>query len=135
MKYSKRTGVFETNSSSVHTLVICTEDDFNDFKNGKKAYTWKDDLVDVKKVDESEVEKKAEEIYNRIRKSFWKDWNVLDISDKRYYLEEARKHFTEEDYKTYQEFFDYGDLETFERHFTSPSGDKMVAFGNYGYDG
>lgn len=135
MKYSKRTGVFETNSSSVHTLVICTEDDFNDFKNGKKAYTWKDDLVDVEKVDENEVEKKAEEIYNSVRKSFWKDWNGLDISDKRDYLKEAREHFPGGDYKTYKEFFDYGDLETFERHFTSPSGDKMVAFGNYGYDG
>lgn len=135
MKYSKRTGVFETNSSSVHTLVICTEDDFDDFKNGKKAYTWKDDLVDAVEIDENEVEKKAEEIYNSVRKSFWKDWNGLDISDKKDYLKEAREYFNDGDYKTYKEFFDYSDFETFERHFVSPSGDRMVAFGNYGYDG
>ena len=28
-----------------------------------------------------------------------------------------------------------GDLETYERTFTSPSGDEMVAFGAFGYDG
>lgn len=28
-----------------------------------------------------------------------------------------------------------GDLETYARSFTSPSGDEMVAFGAFGYDG
>ena len=35
MKTQIRRGLFETNSSSVHTLTICTLEDYNKFKNGK----------------------------------------------------------------------------------------------------
>ena len=41
-----RNNIFETNSSSVHTLVICTEDEFNKFYCDKLwYYTWTDELV------------------------------------------------------------------------------------------
>lgn len=34
MKIKIRRGVFETNSSSTHSLVICTVDEYKEFKNG-----------------------------------------------------------------------------------------------------
>ena len=34
-----------------------------------------------------------------------------------------------------KEYFDYDGLESFEHYYTSESGDKIVAFGKYGYDG
>lgn len=60
MIFQVRQGVFETNSSSTHTLTICSKDDF---------------------------------------------------------------------------YVRNGDLETYSETFTSPSGDEMVAFGAFGYDG
>ena len=35
MKIQVRPGVFETNSSSTHSLVICTADEYAAFKNGE----------------------------------------------------------------------------------------------------
>lgn len=42
-----RLGVFETNSSSVHTLVIATEKDYEAFKAGEKIFDrWNKELID-----------------------------------------------------------------------------------------
>ena len=38
-------------------------------------------------------------------------------------------------YSTYDELYDLSSYEFFTRHFTSPSGDQMVAWGFYGFDG
>lgn len=38
MKIQIRSGVFETNSSSVHTITMCKSDDFEDWVNNKKLY-------------------------------------------------------------------------------------------------
>ena len=47
MKFQVRTGLFETNSSSTHSLTMCMKKDWEDFKNGKKFYDrWEDCLVD-----------------------------------------------------------------------------------------
>ena len=45
MKINIRSNVFETNSSSVHTLCICTEDEYEKFKNGEWLYDWDSDLL------------------------------------------------------------------------------------------
>ena len=41
----------------------------------------------------------------------------------------------EEDYETYEHWEDDEYLETFVQSYTTKSGDKIVAFGKYGYDG
>lgn len=38
MKIKIRRGVFETNSSSVHSLVMCTDDDYYKWKKGEILY-------------------------------------------------------------------------------------------------
>jgi hypothetical protein len=48
--------------------------------------------------------------------------------------DEAVKDDVYEIYLTYDELFDRVPLEFFNRHFTTPSGDKMVAWGFYGYE-
>ena len=46
MKLQVRQGLFETNSSSVHSLTMCTLKDYSDFKNGHRYYdTWDKKLV------------------------------------------------------------------------------------------
>ena len=85
MKKQTRVGVFETNSSSTHSLTICTEDDFERFKSGELRLNRRE-LVKPDPKDDDQVA-----------------------------------------------YEDMGsDLEYFEEEFTTPSGDKMVAFGEYG---
>ena len=93
MKINIRKNVFETNSSSVHSLCICTEEEFDAWKKGELYYNYWNDKFTKNPVDR---------------------WN--------------------EDNQTYNGFFEESWLETYEEHFTTPSGDKMVAFGRYGRD-
>lgn len=95
MKKNIRFNVFETNSSSIHSLCICTEEEFDAWKKGKLYYDYWED----------EITKKPT---NR-----WDENN-----------------------QTYEDLFEerWSYYETYEEHFTTPSGDKMVAFGCYGRD-
>lgn len=45
MKIQVRRGVFETNSSSVHSLCICSEDDYDRFKNGELFYNSRKQIL------------------------------------------------------------------------------------------
>lgn len=93
---SIRKNVFETNSSSTHSICICTEEDFNKWKNDEKLWDYYGDkLVDV----------------NEVPKEDRDTWDF-------------RSYDYEDDCK-----------EWYDVHFITPSGDKMIAFGLYGYDG
>lgn len=94
-----RHGVFETNSSSTHSITICTNDEFEKFKRGELMFDqWNEALVPKEEVPESDPDRQ---------------------------------------YCTYDRLGDNGwsSLDKYSHHFTTPSGDKMVAFGTYGYDG
>ena len=53
-----RNNIFETNSSSVHTLVICSEDEFNKFYYDELYYyTWTGELMTKKQKEEIEKTK------------------------------------------------------------------------------
>ena len=94
-----RTGVFETNSSSTHSIVICTKEDYQGFVDGELMYDrYEDKLTPATDALQSESYR----------------------------------------YKTHKELGHPHDdvwLETYEKHFKTPSGDEMVAFGAYGHDG
>lgn len=95
---SIRQNIFETNSSSTHSICICTEEDYKKWEEGEKLWDYgSDKLVDISEVPEKE-------------RNTW-------------------------DYRSYEYEDTCGYLEWYEEHFTTPSGDKMVAFGNYGRDG
>ena len=57
---------------------------------------------------------------------YWED-KLIPISDMKHDCDEDR-------YYTYEHFFDNFDYETFWDNCTTPSGDKVVAFGYYGYN-
>ena len=102
MKIQMRSNVFETNSSSTHSIAICTENDYKAFKKGKKL-----------------IDRNSLKLYNSVEEGMAQD-----------------KWSEEEDFMTYEEFEEYVSeyYEEFEEKFTTPSGDKVVAFGYYGYD-
>lgn len=104
MKVKVRRGVFETNSSSSHSLCICTQMEYDEWKKGNLVYDDYDEcLVPIDSLDEEELA----------------DFNSGE-SDQYFDLERYHDYICEED-------------ETFEQTFTSPSGDSMIAFGHYGY--
>lgn len=114
---SIRIGVFETNSSSTHSLTICSKAEFEAWqrgelvfaKYGKKFYTMAEVL-------EKEKENLAREDVNITNTDELAEW----LEDNEY---ELNGNY-ESDY-----------LESFEQRYTTKSGDEIVAFGCYGRDG
>jgi hypothetical protein len=110
-----RIGVFETNSSSTHSLTIVSAEEYKKFKNGK--YVWNCDDNKLQSIEDAKKSLIAD------RKEWDKTFEATD--------EEVEK-LMEESTKTYD---DYGsNYETFEEEYETKSGDKIVAFGYYGYD-
>lgn len=150
MIFQVRQGVFETNSSSTHTLTICSKDDYDKWKHGEVFWLDNDwHKLDTNKnfVTPKELEELAEQYNEEQQKR-------IDSGDKFAHTVDIDKVLNEQrDYDSYYDsYWDterstfeaytmddwYArncDLETYSRSFTSPSGDEMVAFGAFGYDG
>ena len=108
-----RLGVFKTNSSSTHSLTMVSQEIFKKWEKGEYLF-YDESLVSKKEVLE-ELKKENKNV------DFENEKEVKDLLE-RY------------DYKTYEEFMEWGELEKFEKTHTTPSGDVVVAFGEYGYD-
>ena len=121
MKVQLRQGVFETNSSSTHSLSICTAQEWQDLKNGKALIRRED--VDVLPYDE------AIEFNKNYAKSHKLKWDYVTNT-----IVDGDCDCDYECYTTWDEFYNNTDYEFFTQHFTTPSGDQMVAWGYYGYD-
>ena len=81
MKRQIRCGVFETNSSSTHSLTMCSEEEFEAWKRGEvlfQAY-GKENFISVTKLSEHD-KKMAQEDYEENKDDFQKDWNDLSAS-------------------------------------------------------
>ena len=150
MIFQVRQGVFETNSSSTHTLTICSKDDFDKWKKGEVLWLdrdWQKLDTDKNFVTPEELEELAEKYNEEQQKR-------IDSGDKFAHTIDIDKVLNERrDYDSYYDSYwdtersaleaytmdDWyarnGDLETYSETFTSPSGDEMVAFGAFGYDG
>ena len=122
-----RHNTFETNSSSTHSIVICTDAEFKGFKKNKLFYydtcrdvkkfcTW-EELVKLMRDKESRVpEEDVEEAIKLYTEGgmeavedFLADWEIY--TDNTYYKE---------------------DMEEFTERYTTPNGEKIMAFGYYG---
>lgn len=123
MILSIRRGVFETNSSSTHSLVMVDEDDFELFKKGGLLYT--EDVWTQKVLIRTPfcTWKEASDYMEEIGKG------INDCTP-----EEALEALLEEDFKTYEKLIEEEDeFEVFISRYVSKSGDRIVAFGKYGY--
>ena len=118
MKLNIRYGLFETNSSSTHSLIICTTEEYDKlYKNELYLYYdfgWK--LIT------------AAEIDNIIGPDY-ANWRLLE-ADEQYEI------LADHDIFSYDNWVErYNDcLENFEQHYTTPKGEEIVAFGAYGND-
>ena len=106
--------IFETNSSSTHSMVMCMKADHDAWEAGEvylrghKFVTFKEAVNDIAKYDMS----------------------IRSMTD-----EEIKEVLWEYGYYTYEQWCEREYLEGFYEEFTTPSGDVVVAFGEYGYDG
>lgn len=104
-----RAGVFETNSSSVHSLTMCNADDYEAWKAGKKIYdNNSEEIVDI-----------TPEIQQE-----------LDLYEK------DKLETYERNYLTYDEYWEaHEGFEGFEYEYTTKGGEEIIAFGYHGFDG
>lgn len=129
MKRQVRRGVFETNSSSTHSITMCMKSDYDKWINGEVYfYTgsgWH--FPDNNKPVSGRLYTKNEAIdFLKVYKYCPKDvdWNDEECVD-----EMLRENdFIDSEYEN-----DY--LEWYKEEFTTPNGETVVAFGEYGYDG
>ena len=153
-----RYNVFETNSSSTHSFTIVDEDEFEKFKNcdlllDSDYHTFVSAEDEYKNVMDN-LERYEDNMSDEYRETykteltFEKFKEVLSkLSDNDlsyYHRKDARKdtqtHYDAvkaalgEEIETY-DTIGGEEYETFERHYTTKSGDKIVAFGYYGYGG
>lgn len=149
-----RYGVFETNSSSTHSLCIVPKSDYKKWCNGTNEYYFVDSKYDNEfnkcfpdgigfGIYSKDVVQDALDKYAKVHEENHKDDNwycpvdthILEYSDDydiMYKRRDARLYdlciYTSDDWHEYTD-----ELEEYYVPFTTPSGDKMVAFGAYGY--
>lgn len=138
MKKQIRRGVFETNSSSVHSLTMCSGDEFDKWFRGEVMFdSYSDKLVDVKPTITERDKKHAEDYYESCKERFWREWHQLSEEEiNEWYAKYMKDHekFDFDRYNTYEQFFYHGEYETFTQSYVTPNGEKIVAFGYYGHD-
>ena len=137
MKRQIRRNIFETNSSSTHSLIICSEEEFKAWEKGEIYFDeyGKEKFISNTGLNEYDKEM-AEMDYEKNKNKFQKNWRDLSKDAKQeYYLKYAKENgIINENIKTYEEYMDDYSLETFVQRYISKSGDKIVVFGKYGID-
>ena len=135
MKRQIRRGVYETNSSRSHSITMCSEEEFEKWKDGKLLFdSWKEEFVDVVNLSNNQKEDARKE-YESKKNEFSKDWKDLSESAKeKYYENYIKEHdLIVEECKTYNDYMNDYELESFIDKYTTKNGEKVVAFGKYGY--
>ena len=123
-----RRGVFETNSSSTHSITMCMESDFIAWESGEVYFNdgtgWCSHSIYKNK--QFVTKEEAIDILTNSTYPPKEDLRLLDTED----LEE---HLRENDIYTCDNYrWEY--YEGYEDKFTTPNGDTIVAFGYYGSD-
>ena len=136
MRQLVRSHTFETNSSSTHSLTIMTEDQFNQFRDGNLFYDdWKEKFYTYEELKERMLETTTlEEVKNDYTDYYGEEESDFD-SPEEFEKQVVAYWAKENDIRDYDHMLgdQQEDYETFEQHYTSPSGDKIVVCGYYGY--
>ncbi len=122
-----RRGTFETNSSSTHSITICTEDEYTKWKKGEMFFDrWDEKLITKKEYDEEIA---------RLKKSFEEEHCDYEWEDEEEKQETFEEWLSEDKtYYSYEEYQDAIEHETYVEKYTTPKGEKIIAFGYYGND-
>ena len=137
-----RYGIFETNSSSVHSLVMCSSNEMNDWEKRKTFFNNINDTF----ISKEEAEEKIIDYYYRNRSELEElaDDFCIDIPyplEKEYLSKVSDELFdalaANVDIYSASSFYDsvnFECYETFKEKYTTNSGEIIYAFGYYGHD-
>lgn len=121
-----RHGVFETNSSSTHSITMCMKSEYDQWKNGEMFFDrWNHEFVTKDVVDQQMEE---------YRKEFIEDNPDYVQGDADWDAEFEDYIRYDKQYYSYREYYDDLEYETYSSTFETPNGEKVVAFGYYGSD-
>lgn len=110
-----RKGVFETNSSSSHSITVITFEEYEEWKNNPDEYLMS--VYDDKLILREEAVKIVTEIYK-------------DLSD--YNSDDIDSYLRDEEYLSFGEFFDeYYEVDIEIVQHTTKSGDEIVIVSRY----
>lgn len=124
-----RRNIFETNSSSSHSITMCTKDEYEDWKAGKLYLCMMSTYETTSKFAEK-LFVTLDEVKDIIAKHKYNpgDLRIID-EDFIYDQGVAYQVFTHDMY------VEYTSMEFYDAEYTTPKGETIVAFGHYGYDG
>ena len=136
--YSVRNSVFETNSSSTHSLIICSDKEYQDWMNHKLVYdSYSKKFCESKKITLEDREK-AESMYDKTKTIYMKSWIELPTDVQESYIKEnILKDKDPYQYKSYDDYCDDMNQheEQFEEIYKTEHGDIIHVLGYSGYDG
>lgn len=133
MRKQIRRNVFETNSSSTHSLTMCLKSDYNRWSNGEvllftgSGWSYPKDNKPQRDHFYTKEEAIAFEKSSRYAPSEDFDWSDEDA---------VMEMLHDNEWYDSEYYWDYytSEYETFEDSLTTPNGDKVIAFGYYGYN-
>ena len=120
--YNIRVNTFETNSSSVHTMCICTNDEYEKWINGELYFD-----VDNNELVTYEEAKKADEFFP------YSDSTLENAVD--WFRDLKTGYCYEKNFLTFKEYEETSsNFESYENQY-NVGGTDIVVFGYTGYDG
>ena len=119
-----RKGIFETNSSSTHSMTMCSGEEFDAWVNGDTLYADGDFCSHKEAV--AEMRKELAKYDKIITDEDYQKW-----LNKNYDGDETSALIDEGGYRTYSQWCDT-EYDLFEDEYTTKSGERVVAFGEYG---
>lgn len=129
-----RYGVFETNSSSVHSLIMCSDNEYQKFVDNELLYDlWNEELITYNKA--------LDKLYKNVKfdtdfkyhfnlpDDFSRDkLNDFSLGELEYYLASEASIYT------CNYFFNELEYNTYEDTYRTIHGEIVHAFGYYGHD-
>lgn len=128
-----RTGVWETNSSSVHSLIMTDEDTYKKLERGDLLIGGYNTDFEDEFITYEQAYQTLKELFEKYP-DFYAEYGVTDLDEcTRDYIEEIMGRediaYTLDTYGGSGNYY-----EKFEDFYTTPKGEKVVAFGYYGHD-
>lgn len=115
--------IFETNSSSTHTMTITDNKTYEKWIKGELLYINEDEVWCLRDIDS-----------NLETENFISKERAIDLY-KQIVKEKYPPNF-EDIFKTFTQWIDYCDeLYNYEEEYTTKNGEKIIVFGKYGYQG
>ena len=126
-----RSNTFETNSSSTHSICMCTKDQYDSW-----ASDW--DSLKADSILYSNCKEKLVTVEEAIKdvnsyREIVKLSDVIDANSPEH--DDAIESLRDEGYMTCDDFDNNNDNEFYYDEFVIPGGETVVAFGDYGWDG